>query len=182
MLEDMSHPHHRWVPRPRDSASPFLRCPSWRRRTASAEASVKGSMEGRLQALVGPFLPDFEALEEAVGVLLLVGLLADDGSEPPGIVDHRAEPVTCTGAEVNNVRGDIQQKQRRSVSKQETSPPRGPQTYWVASFYGALRRSSVSTPGNRSRQACRGTWKTGQVMKHDRTHAPKLNDETNLLT
>lgn len=57
-----------------------------------------------------PILPDFEALKEAVGVFLLVGLLADDGSEPPGIVDHRAEPVTCTGEEVNKVRGDIKQK------------------------------------------------------------------------
>lgn len=59
-----------------------------------------------LQPLAAPFLPDFEALEETVGVLLLVGLLTDDGPEPPGIVDHRAEPVTwAAGAEVNKVRG-----------------------------------------------------------------------------
>lgn len=34
------------------------------------------------------FLPDFEALEETVRILRLVGLLTDDGPEPPGIVDH----------------------------------------------------------------------------------------------
>lgn len=41
--------------------------------------------------------PDFEALEEAVAVLGLIGLLADDGPKPPGVVDHRAKPVVCTG-------------------------------------------------------------------------------------
>lgn len=34
------------------------------------------------------FLPDFEALKETVGVFRLVGLLTDDGPEPPGIIDH----------------------------------------------------------------------------------------------
>lgn len=41
------------------------------------------------------FLLDFEALEETVWVLRLVGLLADDGPKPPGIIYHRAKPVVC---------------------------------------------------------------------------------------
>lgn len=67
--------------------------------------AVREGQHPRLQPGAARFLPDFEALEETVGIFLLVGLLTDDGPEPPGIVDHRAEPVTCAaGAEVNNVR------------------------------------------------------------------------------
>lgn len=43
------------------------------------------------------FSPDFEALEETVGVFGLVRLLTDDGAKPPGVIDHRAKPVVCTG-------------------------------------------------------------------------------------
>lgn len=45
-------------------------------------------------------LPDVVALEQAVRVLELVRLLALDGPEPPGVVDHRPEPVAC--AEINH--------------------------------------------------------------------------------
>lgn len=39
--------------------------------------------------------PDIVAQEQAVGILGLEGLLALDGSKPPGVVNNRPETVTC---------------------------------------------------------------------------------------
>lgn len=39
--------------------------------------------------------PDIVALEQAVWILGLVRLLALDGPEPPGVIDHRPKPVAC---------------------------------------------------------------------------------------
>lgn len=50
--------------------------------------------------------PHVVALEQAVGVLRLEGLLALDGAEPPGVINDRAKPVTCGGVRAESVMSD----------------------------------------------------------------------------
>lgn len=42
----------------------------------------------RIEQIRAVVIPDIVALEQAVRILGLVGLLALNGSKPPGIIDH----------------------------------------------------------------------------------------------
>ena len=100
---------------------------------------------------------DFEALEVAVGILVLVRLLTHYGPKPPAVIDDGAEPVICqreretqtcffSGSQRTDVWRLIGAFGRRS-------------THSAAIFGSGLHRSTAAEPGSQSHLACHDTYR-----------------------